>query len=191
MEIATELVDGTEVPVSFLARRRRLCRYGTVPGLPVEELADPDELERQVYLMEWGPVLQLPVRGRSGLPRPHYDENFGLDWGAFATVDFDRMKPQFDAAKYKADRLREELRDCMIMVAIIRGHLQPRVVRAVWQVVRSGVRDIDDIKLGDAWMLARWCQRALRIQRQIRELEARSRDGGRDRPSPPSHGPVP
>ena len=177
MEIATELVNGIEVPVSFLARRNRLCRYGTVPGLPIEELADPDELERQVYLQEFAPVLQLPVQRRSGLPRPHYSEDFGLDWGAFGTVDFERRMPRFDAAKYKADRLKEELRDCMLMIETIRGHLNPRVVRAVWRVVRAGVRDIDDIKHWDAWMLANWCQRALRIQREIHSLEGRGREG--------------
>ena len=51
-----------DVPVSALLHEERRNRYGSVPGLDDEELADPAELERQVYLQEFGPVLALPWR---------------------------------------------------------------------------------------------------------------------------------
>ena len=61
---AEELVDGVGgVRVSPLISVERRNPYGSVPGLDDEELATPEELERQVMLAEWGPVLALPVRG--------------------------------------------------------------------------------------------------------------------------------
>ena len=93
-----------DVPVSALLSVKRSNRYGSVPGLDDEELADPDELERQVLREEWGPVLMLPPRQKvssiwaalhGGAP----------DFNAFASVDFERTMPEFDKARYKADRL--------------------------------------------------------------------------------------
>ena len=79
-------VDG--VPVSALLSMERKNRYGSVPGLDDEELADPAELEREVVLQEWGPVLSLPVQGSKSGIVPAVDESGGVDWGAFGTVDF-------------------------------------------------------------------------------------------------------
>jgi hypothetical protein len=58
-----------DVPVSPLLAEERMNRYGSVPGLDDEELASPEELERQVFMQEWGPVLRLPERGRKCPPR--------------------------------------------------------------------------------------------------------------------------
>jgi len=55
-----------DVPVSPLLSEERRNRYGSVPGLDDEELAEPWELERQAMLQEWGPVLALPVRTKRG-----------------------------------------------------------------------------------------------------------------------------
>ena len=93
----------------WLIQVERQSGYGSVPGLDDSELADPVELERQVFVQEWGPVLALPVMGsRSGF-HPGRDELGRLDWGAYGTVDFERLYGSFDKARYKADKLREEL----------------------------------------------------------------------------------
>ena len=84
-------------------------RYGSVPGLDDEELADPEELQRWVTFQEWGPILALPVKRRHRWIRPTVDELGHLDYGAFGTVDFERLYGKFDKARYKADKLREEL----------------------------------------------------------------------------------
>jgi len=58
-----------------LLRRCKGNRYGSVPGLDDSELADPDELERQVLMQEFGPVLALPIKASRSVIRPEIDEN--------------------------------------------------------------------------------------------------------------------
>jgi len=53
-------VEIDDVPVSALLHQDRKNTYGGVPGLDDKELADPEELERVVYLQEWAPILALP-----------------------------------------------------------------------------------------------------------------------------------
>jgi len=157
-----------DVPVSALLSEDRKNRYGSVPGLPDEELAEPWELERQVFVQEWGPILRLPKPKRS-LIQPHIDEYFGMDWGAFATVDFERYSGGFDKARYKAEKLREELRDTVIRLAVIRNRLS-RAELLVLKHLGQGLIDIDDIE--DVGMLctARLYLRADRLRKQIKQL---------------------
>lgn len=87
------------VPESALLKVERPDRYGSVPGLDDSELAEPDELEKQVFMEQWSPILALPVKGRVNSIQPVIDESDGIDWGAFGTVDFDRYRPEFDKAR--------------------------------------------------------------------------------------------
>ena len=48
-------------------------RYGSVPGLEDDELADPQELEQMIFRQDWGPILDLPCRFHTGI-RPVIDE---------------------------------------------------------------------------------------------------------------------
>ena len=87
-----EDVEVDDVPVSALVQVRRENRYGGVPDLDDEELADPEELEKQALAEEWGPVLALPSKGGRGRAQQAVDESGEVDWGAFATVDFERTR---------------------------------------------------------------------------------------------------
>ena len=158
-----------DVPFSPLLHVERKNRYGSVPGLGDEELADPRELERQVMLQEWGPILALPVRHRKCPIRPNIDEYFGVDWGAFATVDFERATGGFDKLRYKADKLKEELRDCLIMLSIVSRRL-PRAKYGVLKYLRMGVIDLEHIATGDMLALAKYDLRARRLQKEIKAL---------------------
>ncbi|MBN1489905.1 MAG: hypothetical protein JXA69_08310 [Phycisphaerae bacterium] len=161
-----EVVD---VPVSALLSEERKNRYGSVAWLEDDELASPEELERQVVLQEWGPILSLPVRGnRSGL-RPSVDEDGRVDFGAFATVDFERSMPEFDKARYKADKLREELRDALIQLSVIRYRLTKGQLK-VLKYLRMGVLGFDAIEDVETRQVGRLYLRALRLQKEIREL---------------------
>jgi len=58
----------TDVPVSAVLLPLKPKRYGSVPGLEDDELADPYELERQVMMDEWGPILAPGYPIDSGMP---------------------------------------------------------------------------------------------------------------------------
>ncbi|MGD2109322.1 MAG: hypothetical protein PVI86_08005 [Phycisphaerae bacterium] len=167
-----ELVEqGVVVPQSALMRRSTADRYGRVPGIPEEELADPDELERQVCLEELGLILAIPERDKTSWIRPALDGDGGVDWGAFGTVDFDRIRPAFDVAKFKADKLREELRDVVIRMSTVSERIKDRRKYLVLKHVRMGLLELDQIVDNDTYHLARHYLRARRIREEIRQLE--------------------
>lgn len=166
-------VDG--IPVSALAARKRRAKYGRVPGLDDEELADPDELERQAYMEEFGPVLALPVDGRESWRPWPTDGTGGLDWGAFGTVDFARTMPEFDKATYKADRLREKLKDVLIMLSIVKERLPGNAKYVVLKHLKMGVIELEHITNEDMLGVAQLYLRARRLQQEIAELEEASR----------------
>jgi hypothetical protein len=147
--------------------------YGSVPDLDDEELADPRELERVYLRQEFGPILALPVRKTEGGPRPEYDED-GFAVGPFGMVDFDRIQPAFDKARYKADKLREERKDVLIRFDIIRERLPHENVRLVFKRLREGSIEVDDIADFDMWWMAKFYLRAERLRRQIAELDEAS-----------------
>ena len=163
------------VPESALLKVERPGGYGSVPGLDDEELAGPDELERQVYREEWGPVLALPVRGSVSSIRPAVDEDGGVDFGAFGTVDFDRYSGGFDKARYKADKLWEQLKDLVIRISILNERIPGKAKYKVLRLAGKGIIDVDDISNWDMWQLAKLYMRALRLRKQVTELREASR----------------
>ena len=70
-ETAYTVYEGIVVPESALLQREHCNRYGSVPGLDDSELADPDELERQVLKQEFAPVLALPEKSGRSCIRPN------------------------------------------------------------------------------------------------------------------------
>ena len=117
---------------------QRQDRYGNVPGLDASELANADELERQVLQAEWEPVLALPVQGRQWGIGPVMDESGGIDFGAFGTVDFEKYYGSFNKARYKADKLREQLKDLVIRISIVKERLPGRARVCGAQVFEDG-----------------------------------------------------
>ena len=173
-ETSFVVVDGVVVPESALLRGERTNPYGSVSGLDDEELADPRELERQVLLEQWWPVLALPVQGKAGGFRPELDEN-GVSWGAFATVDFERTMPEFDKARYKADKLREKLKDVIMMFETVARRL-PKAKWLVLKYFRMGLLDEEHIASWDMWQLALLDQRIRKLRREIDALRKASRE---------------
>ena len=176
MDNETDLVmeDGVEVPESVLLRRDRGHRYGSVPGLDDSELADPDELERQVFVQEFGPVLALPVRASSGFRRPGVNEEGVVDWGAFGTVDFDRYSGGFDKARYKADKVREQLKDARILFSIVSDRMGTYAKYLVLKYLQMGVIEVRHIVNQDMAALARLDLRIQRLRQEISELREAS-----------------
>ncbi len=159
------------VPAAAILKLESKDRYGHVAGLEDQELADPVELERQVMRQEWGPILALPFQGMKQTFNPVRDENGGLDWGAFGTVDFERYRPEFDKARYKVEKLREELRDVLIMFDIVRERISGRSKYLVLKYLRMGIIHADHIINDDMQWLARYYLRAKRLQVEIARIK--------------------
>jgi len=172
---ADETYQGIVVPASVLLRREQGNRYGSVPGLADEELADPDELERQVFVEEWAPILALPKPRRKCDIRPAIGEDGRLDWGAFATVDFERSYGSFDKARYKAERLREERRDKLIMLSIVEERLPGKAASLVVKYLRMGIITMEDIVNEDMLALAKLWRQVWAKQAEIARLHKGSR----------------
>ena len=166
-----EVVD---VPVSAILKPLRKKGYGSVPGLDDEELADPVELEKQVIRDELAPILALPVKGQRSSIRPVIDESFGVDWGAFSTVDFDRYRPELDKARYKAAKLREELKDLSIRIGIVRERLPGKAKYLVFKYLQKGIIELAHIDNMDMLILARLWLRAEGLRQEIYQLEKAS-----------------
>jgi hypothetical protein len=169
-----ETYDVDDVPVSSLISVDRVNRYGSVAGLDDEELADPDELERQVMAQEWGLILAIPVKGRGNWIVPAIDESGGVDFGAFGTVDFERTMPEFDKVRYKADKLREQLKDLTIRMSLVKERLPGKAKYLVLKYLKMGIIDMGHIVDFDMLCLARLYLRARRLRDEIWRLERAS-----------------
>ena len=169
------ICDDVVVPESPLLKRQRPNRYGSIEGLPDEELADPDELERLYWMEEFAPVLALPERKvRKGWIRPNIDEDGKIDWGAFGTVDFDRYRPKFDKMLCKADWLAEEVANQCLMMETISARIKTWAKYKIIEYVTNGILDIGDIVDFDMYCLAERYMRTRRLIREIAELKKKS-----------------
>ena len=169
-ETSSTVYEGIVVPESALLRRQQGNKYGSVPGLDDSELADPDELERQVLVQEFGPILALPVKASKGGIRPEIDENGNLEWGAFGSVDFDRCSGGFDRARYKADIIREQRKDLLVRFGIISERIKAEGKRLVLKYLEMDIIGFEHIVNEDMRVLARLYLRARRLEREIVEL---------------------
>gem|GEM_PF-6692261 len=77
---------------------------------------------------------RMPVRGSKSF-RPNLVDNGGVEFNAFATVDFARTMPEFDKVKYKADRLCEE-RDNVLMTFEMVSRRLPKARHKVLKCLR-------------------------------------------------------
>jgi hypothetical protein len=157
------------VAESVLLKRVRKDRYGSVPGLDDSELANPDELERQVYRDELAPILALPIQGNRSSIRPAIDEDGSVCWGAFGTVDFERMYP-FNKVIYKADKLNEQLKNVSIMFGIVKERLKTLAKYTVLECLKIGTIELEHITDNDMRALGRLYLRIRRLRKEIAEL---------------------
>ena len=161
---------GMVIAAPALLIRAPRNRYGSVPGLDDSELADPNELERQILRQEFGPVLTLPVvKGKCSI-KPNIDQDGSIDWGAFGTVDFERHSGGFDKSRYKADKLNEQLKDVLILFSIVNERIKTRAKYLVLKYLRMGIIRLDHIANSDMLALGRLYLRAKKMRKQISGL---------------------
>jgi hypothetical protein len=168
------LCEDVVVSESALLRRERKNRYGGVPGLDESELADPDELERQVLREEFGPVLALPASGSKLSIRPSIDQDGSVDWGAFGTVDFDRYSGRFDKVRYKAEKVAEQLKDLLILFGIVNERIKTRAKYIILMYLKKGVIELEHIENSDILALAKLYLRIQKMRKEIAELREAS-----------------
>jgi hypothetical protein len=157
----TEVHNGVTVPPPARLKVERRSRYGSVPGLRDEELADPGELERQVILKEFEPLLLIPKAKRVNTIRSEIDQDGHVSWGAFGTIDF--------------EMLREELKDAVIMLEIVRDRLPRQVPPLLLRYLRLGWIEEEDIRNEDMRACLKWHRKAQRILGEIHRIRDRQR----------------
>jgi len=173
-ETKFEVYDDVEVAESPLLKRKRSKRYGSIADLDDEDLIEPSEVERIYLRNEFAPILALPVKTRKGWIKPNVDEDGTIDIGAFGTVDFDKYV-HFDKALYKAEKLKEELFHERLMIEMISGRIKTTAKYKDIRYALMDILDVDNISDVDMYCLAKRCLRARRLQREIAELQERSR----------------
>lgn len=169
-----ELSEVDDVPVSAGLQVLRPSRYGTIEDLDEDEMASPDELERMVWQQEFGPILALPQRGRKCGFKPNFDENGEIDFGAFATVDFERTQPEFDKIRYKADKLGQELKHVLITFSIVSDRIPGKTKYKVLKYLKMGYLELDEIVHSDMQALGRLFLRANKLKQEISRLREAS-----------------
>ena len=151
-------------------RGRRIGEWMTKVGLVGEKDAPLVQLERLAFVLDWGPILELPVKNHRGQIRPAIDEDGQLDWGPFGTVDFERLREPFDVARYKGALLKEELRTNVVMLEILAGRVPMKSQLRILEQGCRGTLDLDGVSDPDEWFFARRYLRIKRLRKEIREL---------------------
>ena len=163
------LYEDMVVAESGFLQRVRKDRYGSVAGLDDSELANPDELQRQVYRDELAPILALPIQGKRCSVRVAIDEDGSFDWGAFGTVDFEGMYP-FNKVLYKADKLREQVKNVSILYTIVKERIKSMAKYTVLKYLERGFIELEHIADNDMRALGRLHLRIRRLRKEIAEL---------------------
>ena len=158
-----------DVPASPAVGLEKSNPYGSVPGLSDDELADPAELDRWAFREQWGPVLDLPERYPRSAFQPDRDEQGNIE-GAFGSVDFYRLYGDFDKARFKADRLTEELQQATIRLDSAMERVPGRAKYEVLRYLHQDVIEFDDIADENMRWIARWDARARGLRDQIQSL---------------------
>ncbi|MFC1763273.1 hypothetical protein ACFL6U_14495 [Planctomycetota bacterium] len=172
--LTQDVDDLIVVPEPVSLKRQQVNRYGSVPGLDDSELVDPDELERQIIRQEFEPLLTLPIRASYGTHSWDFNSIYRTDCGAFGSIDFDRYRSQPDKHRSKANRVKEKLKDVVILFYIVNNKLQPMAKYVVLKHLHKGIIELDHIVHEDMRALARLYLRIKKMRHQIAWLKEAS-----------------
>ena len=155
-----------DLPMPARIRVERNNSYGSVPGLPDDELADPGELMRMADREDWGPILRLPDLVPRNDFQPDLDE-FGHVDGAFGSVDFARLHPR-DETRSMADFLKREIRFSRIRYDMAMDELPNSASHKVLDYYRRDVVELDHITDDNMRIAARMDARLDRLHEESR-----------------------
>ena len=120
--------------------------------------------------------MRLPQQRWECPIRPNMDEDGRIDWGAFGTVDFDRYRPGFDKFRYKAEKLREKLKDLVVMLQIASARIPGNTKWKILKLVGKELLDIGDIIDNQMYFLAEMYLRAWWLRKEIERLYQRRKE---------------
>jgi hypothetical protein len=89
-------------------------------------------------------------------------------------VDFDRYTGGFDKARYKAEKVREQLKDVLILLSIVNDRIASPAKYLVLKYLRMDIIEFGHIVNEDVAALARLYLRAKRMRQEINELREAS-----------------
>ena len=162
-------IDDLPAPPTAQDMSTSASKYGSVPGIPDEELADPEEIERTIYQQEFEPILQLPTRSSNRHIWQHLEH--AHDNGAFGTIDFQRLIPEPDPARGKIHALKEKLKDVLITLSIVKEHVPSDAAALALRHLRSGTIGLEHLQGQRMQSLGRLYLQARQLRREIAQAD--------------------
>ena len=166
VNVMTDEIEESELPVSGAVRVVRRKGYGTVADLEEEGPADIGELQRIVAYDMYGPVIALPGRG-GRLGHVVLDSNGEVDWDAIGPAGGRRRRAQ-PAPAGRAGELRAELARVIGLIGLVKERVPGTAKYLVLKYVRMGILDLEHVTNHDLRELVKLEARA----RQLREQHA-------------------
>jgi hypothetical protein len=160
-----EEIDASELPVSGVVRVQRRTGYGTVADLEDEAPADIGELQRTIAYEMYGPIIDLPGRGRR-LGHVVLDANGEVDWDAIGPAGGWRRRAQ-PAPDGCAGELRAELARTIGLIGLVKERVPGTAKYLVLKYVRMGILDVEHVTNHDLRELVKLEARARQLREQL------------------------
>lgn len=160
-------IDVETIPEPARLYAERAKKYGSVPGLDDWELADPDVLERWAFVEAWRPILELPTESSEWRPHGVADDDGHIDFGAFGTVDFERMYPTAWSGSRRRS-LSWQLKVARVMLDGVRHRVAPAMQRRILTLLRDGQIEFEHIADDDMQSIAKWWSRVRGLRAELK-----------------------
>jgi hypothetical protein len=165
MDQAYNDIDESELPVSGVVRVQRRTGYGTVADLDDEAPADIGELQRISAYEMYGPLIDLPGRGRR-LGHVVLDANGEVDWDAIGPAGGRRRQRQ-PSLPGRAAELRAELGRVIGLIGLLKERVPGTAKYLVLKYVRMGILHVEHVTNHDLRELVKLEAKARQLREQL------------------------
>ena len=165
VNVMTDEIEESELPVSGAVRVVRRKGYGTVADLEEEGPADIGELQRIVAYEMYGPVIALPGRG-GRLGHVVLDANGEIDWEAIGPAG-GRRRWARPGVVGPADQLRAELAHLVGLIGLLPERVPGTAKYLVLKYVRMGILDVEHVTNHELRELVKLEARARQLREQL------------------------
>ena len=165
VNVMTDEIEESELPVSGAVRVVRRQGYGTVADLDDEAAADIGELQRIIAYAMYGPVIALPGRG-GRLGHVVLGTDGEVDWDAIGPAGGRRRRAQ-PAPSGRAGELRAELARVIGLIGLVKERVPGTAKYLVLKYVRMGILDIEHVTNHELRELVKLEARARQLREQV------------------------